>query len=55
MIKQFINNFAIFINYSMYDILKLNEMLVSELHEIASRLGIRNFEKLDKQNLILQE
>lgn len=36
----------------MYDILQLNDMLVPELKEIAERLNIPNFKKLDKQDLI---
>lgn len=36
----------------MYDILELNEKLVSELKEIAQQLSIPNFETLRKQDLI---
>ncbi|MDX2002447.1 MAG: transcription termination factor Rho [Chitinophagales bacterium] len=36
----------------MYDILQLNDMLVPELKDIAERLNIPNFKKLDKQDLI---
>ncbi len=36
----------------MYDILQLNEMLVSELKEIAHRLGIKGYQKMSKQDLI---
>ncbi|MCS7036106.1 MAG: transcription termination factor Rho [Saprospiraceae bacterium] len=36
----------------MYDILQLNEMLVSELKEIAHRLGIKGYQKMPKQDLI---
>lgn len=36
----------------MYDILQLNEMLVSELKEIAQRLGIKGHQKMSKQDLI---
>ena len=36
----------------MYDILQLNEMLVSELREIAQRLGIKGHQKMHKQDLI---
>ncbi len=36
----------------MYDILQLNEMLVSELREIAQRLGIKGYQKMTKQEII---
>ncbi len=36
----------------MYDILQLNEMLVSELREIAQRLGIKGCQKMTKQEII---
>ncbi len=36
----------------MYDILQLNEMLVSELKELAHRLGIKGCQKMTKQDLI---
>ena len=36
----------------MYDILQLNDMLVTELHDIADQLDIDNYKKLDKQELI---
>ena len=36
----------------MYDILQLNDMLVPELRDIAEHLGIANFKKLSKQDLI---
>jgi transcription termination factor Rho len=36
----------------MYDILQLNEMLVSELREIAQRLGIKGYQKMTKQDII---
>ncbi len=36
----------------MYDILQLNDMLVPELKEIAERLGVNNFRRLTKQDLI---
>lgn len=36
----------------MYDILQLNEMLVSELREIAQHLGIKGHQKMHKQDLI---
>jgi transcription termination factor Rho len=36
----------------MYDILQLNEKLVPELREIAQQLGIKNAQKIAKQDLI---
>lgn len=36
----------------MYDILQLNDMLVPELREIAERLNIPDYKKLEKQDLI---
>ncbi len=36
----------------MYDILQLNEMLVPELKEIADKLEIKGYKKLNKQDLI---
>ncbi|MEM7103555.1 MAG: transcription termination factor Rho [Bacteroidota bacterium] len=36
----------------MYDILQLNEMLVPELREIAERLNLKGYKKLNKQDLI---
>ncbi len=36
----------------MYDILQLNEMLVPELKEIAERLEIKSYKKLNKQDII---
>lgn len=36
----------------MYDILQLNEMLVPELKELAERLGIKSYKRLNKQDLI---
>lgn len=36
----------------MYDILQLNDMLVPELKEIASQLGIKGYHKLTKQDII---
>ncbi len=36
----------------MYDILELNEKLVSELKEIATKLNISDFEALKKQDLV---
>lgn len=36
----------------MYDILQLNEMLVPELKEIAEKLNIKDYRKLDKQDLV---
>lgn len=38
----------------MYDILQLNEMVLSDLKELAGQLKIENFKKLHKQNLIFQ-
>ncbi|MDX1939774.1 MAG: transcription termination factor Rho [Saprospiraceae bacterium] len=36
----------------MYDILQLNDMLVPELRDIAERLGLAGFKRLNKQELI---
>lgn len=36
----------------MYDILQLNDMLVPELKDLADKLNIKNYKKLDKQDLI---
>ncbi|MBK9271222.1 MAG: transcription termination factor Rho [Saprospiraceae bacterium] len=36
----------------MYDILQLNDMLVTELKDIADKLGIANAKKLAKQDLV---
>jgi transcription termination factor Rho len=36
----------------MYDILQLNDMLVTELKDIAEKLGITNAKKLTKQDLV---
>jgi transcription termination factor Rho len=36
----------------MYDILQLNEMLVTELKEVAEKLNIDGFKKLTKQDLV---
>ncbi|MDI9319038.1 MAG: transcription termination factor Rho [Phycisphaerales bacterium] len=36
----------------MYDILQLNDMLLTELHDIAEQQKIANFKKLNKQDLI---
>jgi len=36
----------------MYDILQLNDKLVSELKEIAQKIGIKGYNKLTKQDLI---
>ena len=36
----------------MYDILQLNDMLVPELKDIASKLGLKGYNKLNKQELI---
>lgn len=36
----------------MYDILQLNDMLVPELRDIAEGLNIKDFKKLDKQELV---
>ena len=37
----------------MYDILQLNEMLVPELREVAEQIGLTQYKKLTKQELIL--
>lgn len=36
----------------MYDILQLNDMLVPELREVAEKLGLDNYKKLSKQDLV---
>lgn len=36
----------------MYDILQLNEMLVTELHDVAEELSLAGYKSLDKQELI---
>ena len=36
----------------MYDILQLNDKLVTELREIAQKLGIKGAAKIAKQDLI---
>ncbi len=36
----------------MYDILQLNDMLVPELRDIAERLGLEGYKRLNKQELI---
>ncbi|MBK9257384.1 MAG: transcription termination factor Rho [Saprospiraceae bacterium] len=36
----------------MYDILQLNDMLVPELKEVAEKLGLDNYKKLSKQDLV---
>ena len=36
----------------MYDILQLNEMLVTELKEIADELNIEKYKRLNKKDLI---
>ncbi len=36
----------------MYDILQLNEMLVPELKDLAERLELKNYKRLNKQELI---
>ncbi len=36
----------------MYDILQLNDMLVPELRELAERLGLKGYKRLNKQELI---
>jgi len=36
----------------MYDILQLNEMLVPELKDIADQMRLKNYKKLNKQELI---
>ncbi|MEM6766554.1 MAG: Rho termination factor N-terminal domain-containing protein, partial [Bacteroidota bacterium] len=38
----------------MYDIIELNNNDLSELQEIAKKLGIREFEKMAKQDLIFK-
>ncbi|MDB5281734.1 MAG: transcription termination factor Rho [Bacteroidota bacterium] len=38
----------------MYDILQLNDKILPELREIAEKLKIKGFEKLEKQDLILK-
>lgn len=38
----------------MYDISQLNEMLVPELRDVAERLGISGYKRLNKQDLIYQ-
>ncbi len=38
----------------MYDILQLNDMLVTELREVADKLKIKGISKLNKQDLIYQ-
>lgn len=38
----------------MYDILQLNEMLLPELHDIATELNLKRFKKLEKQDLIFK-
>lgn len=36
----------------MYDILQLNDKLVSELKEIAQRIGVKGYNKMNKQELV---
>ena len=36
----------------MYDILKLNAMLIDELRDVADKLGVKNHQKLLKKDLI---
>jgi transcription termination factor Rho len=36
----------------MYDILQLNDMLVPELRELAERLGLKGYKRLNKKDLI---
>ncbi len=38
----------------MYDILQLNDMLVPELRDIADRIGVSGYKRLNKQELIYQ-
>ena len=38
----------------MYDILQLNDMLVPELRDLADQLGMSDYKKLNKQDLIYQ-
>jgi transcription termination factor Rho len=41
-----------FLNPTMYDILQLNDKLVSELKEIAQRVGVKGYNKMNKQELV---
>ena len=36
----------------MYDILQLNDMLVPELKDLAEKIGIKGYKRLNKQDLI---
>ena len=36
----------------MYDILQLDGMLVTELKEVAEKIGLKSFKKLSKQELV---
>ena len=36
----------------MYDILQLNEMLVPELKDVAEKLDLKNYKRLNKQELV---
>src|SRR5690625_534953 len=36
----------------MYDILQLNDMLVHEIHDLAEKLGIEKYKRLNKKDLI---
>ena len=38
----------------MYDILQLNELLLPELKDVATKLGMKNFNRLSKEQLIYQ-
>ena len=41
-----------FFSPTMYDILQLNDRLVTELKEIAQRIGVKGYNKMTKQDLI---
>jgi len=36
----------------MYDILQLNDMLVPELRDLAEKLGLEKYKRLNKKDLI---
>ena len=38
----------------MYDILQLNELLLPELKDVATKMGMKNFNRLSKEQLIYQ-
>jgi transcription termination factor Rho len=46
------HNFNLFSSPLMYDILQLNDKLVTELKEIAQKLGVKGIAKFSKQDLI---